>query len=237
MDRSLFSQTDQQSRSRRGTVRTAWRCLAMLLLLVTASGCTSWAVVGKMLIGDPTVRSDFRRKTGKSLEEGARVALVCTAPDSVLTEYDSVAIDVQEQLERLMARRGITMVDSDDVTFVLNRQGGQFNAQLIAQETDADYIMHIDIEFFDHRVPNSQLLYHGVAGGNIYGYEIVDGGDSGLGKRATRVFEQEFKSEYPGKHPIPADRTPERVFRNRFIDSLSAELGRKFYDFKTQEAF
>jgi len=219
------------------------RCLLhkhglLLALALLASGCQSWAVVGKMLIGDPKVESPFSVGTGQSLEEdGVKVALVCTAPDSVLSEYDSVAIDVQDQLERLMRRREIDMVDSDHVTTVLNRQGGQFDAQLIAEEIDADYLLHIDIEYFDHRVPNSSHLYHGVAGGNAYGYEIVRDEESTLGARALRVFEREFQSKYPGQHPIPADRTPERVFRNRFIDSLSAELGRMFYDFRTQEAF
>jgi hypothetical protein len=211
--------------------------LLIALALAPVCGCQSWAVVGKMLVGDPKVDSPFKRATGKKLEKGAKVALVCTAPDSVLSEYDSVAIDVQDELERLMSRRGITMINSDDVTSVLNREGGHFNAQLIADKLEADYVLHIDIEYFGHRVPNSKNLYHGVAGGNVYGYEIVREKDSTLGAHAIQVFEREFQSKYPGNHPIPADRTPERVFRNRFIDSLSAELGRMFYDFRTQEAF
>lgn len=215
------------------------KCVVLLIALALAPvcGCQSWAVVGKMLIGDPTVDSPFKRATGTKLEKGAKVALVCTAPDSVLSEYDSVATDVQAELERLMSRRGIAMIDSDEVTSVLNREGGQFDAQLIAEKLEADYVMHIDIEYFDHRVPNSKNLYHGLAGGNVYGYEIVREEGSTLGAHAIQVFEREFQSKYPGNHPIPADRTPERVFRNRFIDSLSAELGRMFYDFRTQEAF
>jgi hypothetical protein len=201
-------------------------------------GCQSWAVVGKMLIGDPKVDAPFKVGTGQSLEEeDVKVALVCTAPDSVLTEYDSVAIDVQEELERLMSRRGITMIDSDDVTNVLNREGGQFDVQLIVEKLDADYVLHIDIEYFDHRVPNSKNLYHGLAGGYAYGYEVVRDENAASGLHAIKVFEREFRSEYPGAHPVPVDRTPERVFRNRFIDSLSADLGRMFYDFRTQEAF
>lgn len=212
--------------------------LLIALVLWPVCGCKSWAVVGKMLIGDPEVDAPFKIGTGQSLEDDdVKVALVCTAPDSVLSEYDSVAVDVQDELERLMSRRGIAMIDSDDVTNVLNREGGLFDAQLIAGKLEADYVLHIDIEYFDHRVPNSKHLYHGLAGGNVYGYEIVRDGESTLGTHAVRVFEREFRSEYPGAHPIPADRTPERVFRNRFIDSLSAELGRMFYDFRTQEAF
>lgn len=208
------------------------------LMLCPLSGCQSWAVVGKMLVGDPTVDAPFKKLTGQSLEEDdVKVALVCTAPDSVLSEYDSVAIDVQDELERLMSRRGIAMVDSDEVTTVLNREGGHFNAQLIAEKLEADYVLHIDIEYFDHRVPNSKNLYHGLAGGNAYGYKVSRDENSTLGVHALKVFEREFRSEYPGAHPIPADRTPERVFRNRFIDSLSADLGRMFYDFRTQEAF
>jgi hypothetical protein len=212
--------------------------LLLIALALPMAGCKSFAVVGKWLVGDPTVESPFSQGTGQSLEEdGVKVALICTAPDSVLSEYDSVAIDLQDQLERLMARRDIDVVDSDDVTTILNQQGGQFDVQLIAEQIEADYLLHIDIEYFDHRVPNSSHLYHGVAGGNAYGYEIVRDDDSTLGARALRVFEREFQSEYPGPHPIPAERTPARVFRNRFIDSLSAELGRMFYDFRTQEAF
>lgn len=211
--------------------------LMIALVLAPVCGCQSWAVVGKMLVGDPKVDAPFKKLTGQSLEDDVKVALVCTAPDSVLSEYDSVAIDVQDELERLMSRRGIEMIDSDDVTSVLNREGGLFNAQLIAEKLEADYVLHIDIEYFDHRVPNSKHLYHGLAGGNVYGYEIARDGNSTIGVHARKVFEREFRSEYPGAHPIPADRTPERVFRNRFIDSLSAELGRMFYDFRTQEAF
>lgn len=213
------------------------RLLLILLLACTLAGCTQMAVVGKMLVGDPTVESPFSQITGESLEDGATVALVCTAPDSVLSEYDSVAIDVQDELERLMNRHDINVVNGDDVITVLNRQGGQFDAQLIAEQVDADYILHIDVEYFDHRVPNSSHLYHGVAGGSVYGYEIVRDENSTISVHTRRVFENEFQSEYPGAHPVPADRTPERVFRNRFIDSLCADLGRKFYDFKTQEAF
>lgn len=211
--------------------------LLIVLALAPVCGCKSFAVVGKMLVGDPTVESPFKKFTGKSLEKGAKVALVCTAPDSVLSEYDSVAIDVQDELERLMRRRGINMIAGDEVTTVLNREGGHFSAQLIAEKLEADYVLHIDIEFFGHTVPNSKNLYHGLAGGNAYGYEIIRDKDSTLGAHAVKVFEREFQSKYPGPHPIPADRTPERVFRNRFIDALSAELGRMFYDFRTQEAF
>lgn len=211
--------------------------LVFAVLSAFVCGCQPWAVVGKMLVGDPKVDSPFKRMTGKSLEEDVKVALVCTAPDSVLSAYDSVAIDVQDELERLMSRRGISTIDSDDVTSVLNREGGQFNAQLIAEKLDADYVLHIDIEYFDHRVPNSKNLYHGLAGGNAYGYEIVRDQNSPDSVHVIQVFEREFRSEYPGAHPVPADRTPERVFRNRFIDSLSADLGRMFYDFRTQEAF
>ena len=224
----------ERSRFRAARHVPLWGAFA---LTVFVAGCTQIAVLGKILVGDPKIEAAFSQITGTSLEKGARVALVCTAPASVLSEYDSCAIDVQDQLERLMTRRGIKVVSSDEVVTVLNGQGGQFDAQLVAQEIDADFVLHIDIEYFDYRVPHSPNLYQGLAGGNVYGYEITESEDSSLGKHAIQVFEREFRSEYPGQHPVPADRTPERVFRNRFIDSLSAELGRMFYDFRTQESF
>lgn len=213
------------------------RLLGGMLGVPLIAGCKQMAVVGRIFYGDPKQEGFFKQVTGESLEKGARVAVVCTAPDVVTTEYDMVSIDVQEQLIRTMRRRGINVVDPGKVSTALDENGGYFDLRAIVDAVETDYLFHIDIEFFSHLPVNSPRLYHGRASGNVYGYKILQpDGETSL-KQAVRVFEREFNTEYPGKHPIPADQTPERVFRNRFIDHLCTELGRMFYDFRTNETF
>jgi hypothetical protein len=211
--------------------------VAALAGLLSQAGCTQVAVLGKWLVGDPKVDAAFKATTGKSLEKGARVALVCTAPDGLVSGYDAVALDLREELYNSMDRRGIVMVDADEVSDALDELGGTVDATELSRKLEIDYLLHVDVEFFDYRAPNSPRLFHGRAVGLVYGYEVRETPDSDLGQHAVQVFEREFHVEYPGPHPVPVDQTPERVFRNRFIDQIAADLGRLFYDFRTNEAF
>lgn len=210
--------------------------LVIALSLPTIVGCAQLAVVGRIFYGEPKAKGFFEQMTGTSLK-GAKVALVCTAPDTITSEYDMVSIDVQEELTRIMRRHDIEMVDADQVTNALNANGGVFDIQVIAEAIDAEYLFHIDIEQFSHLAPNSPNLYHGRAKGNVYGYQIQKPNENSSVTQAYRIFERQFDSVYPGKNPVPADQTPERVFRNRFIGQLSSEIGRMFYTFQLKDTF
>ncbi len=217
--------------------RQCW-ILAILLCMHSLSGCAQMAVVGRIFYGEPKSKGFFEQMTGRSLKkEGARVAIVCTAPDVISSEYDMVSLDVQEELTRIMRRQEIEMVDSNEIANVLDKNGGVFDVQVIADGIDADYLFHVDIEHFSHLVPNSPRLYHGHSNGNVYGYELRKADENSDVKQAFQVFERQFDTVYPGKNPIPADQTPERVFRNRFIGHLSEEVGRMFYTFQLKDTF
>jgi len=194
------------------------------------------AVVGRIFYGEPRAKGFFEQMTGEKLA-GARVALVCTAPDAVTSEYDMVSIDIQEELTRIMSRHDINMVDPDEITDALDDNGGIFDIRAIAENIDAEYLFHVDVEHFSHLALNSPRLYHGRAIGSVYGYELHEPNELSDFKHPVRVFAKEFDSVYPGKNPIPADKTPERVFRNRFIGHLSSEIGRMFYTFQLKDTF
>ncbi|MGE4000919.1 MAG: hypothetical protein AB7I48_11940 [Planctomycetaceae bacterium] len=213
------------------------RLLWGLLSLPMVAGCAQMAVVGRVFYGDPKHDGIFEQITGSALDKGARVALVCTAPDSISTEYDMVSLDIQKELIRMMRKKGIDVIESAKVSTALDDNGGYFDLRAIVDAVDVDYLFHVDVEQFSHLAPNSPQLYHGRATGYVYGYKIEGENEQAAGKHAVHVFEREFNSEYPGKHPVPADRTPERVFRNRFIQHLCSELGRMFYEFRTNETF
>lgn len=210
------------------------RMAAAAVALGLIAGCAQVAVLGKIFYGDPRVTAAFEQITGESLQDRARVALVCTAPESVQSEFDTLAIDLQEELIRRMSRRGIDVLPADEVSSVLDKNAGLFDAQLLAEELELDYVLHVDVEQFSHRDAGSPNLLRGRSLGNVYGYAVRE---SSPGKQALQVFEREFRSEYPTSYPISVDQTPEKVFRRRFVDHLSDQVGRMFYDFRTSEAF
>lgn len=207
------------------------------MCLPLAAGCAQMAVVGRIFYGDPKHDGIFEQITGEPLDKGARVALVCTAPDSITTEYDMVSLDIQKELIRKMRQKDIDVVEPGAISTALDDNGGYFDLRAIVDAVDADYLFHVDVEHFSHLAPNSPQLYHGHATGYVYGYKIEGANERSAERHAIHVFEREFNSEYPGKHPVPADKTPERVFRNRFIAHLCSELGRMFYEFRTNETF
>ncbi len=209
----------------------------VLMSLTTLSivGCAQTAIIGKILFGDPKVTNAFARTTGESLKKGGRVAVVCTTPDAVHSQFDTLSVDLQGELTHRMSRRGIDVVDEDEVTAALDKNGGIPDPQLLAEELDCQFLLHIDVEYFSHLEQGSKQLFRGHSRGNAYGYAVRTE-ESGR-KFAEQVFEQEFNSEYPTTYPVSVDQTPEKVFRQRFIDHLSDQLGRMFYDYRTSEAF
>jgi hypothetical protein len=211
----------------------------LLLLLSCAlglSGCINGsAMLAKMILGDPQVDASFKQRTGVSLEDEHRVVLVVTAPTSLGEEHSSVTLDLQEILARKLERRGIELVDVDDVARAIDDQGGRLDVRRLARKfPEADYLLHISVGSFSCREPQSAELLRGHAAGMLLGYELR--GDEPDERHCVQVFEQEFTVEHP-THPVPRDSTSLSAFEKQFLDRLSNELGRVFYDFRTSEAF
>ena len=217
------------------------RTVAMLLLICAPNcGCINAGVMfGKVLFGNPMVKSAFEARTGVSLVEDKRkVAVVCTAPSSVVAEFDSLQYDLQEEVTRRMRLREINVASDDEVIGALNDAGGHFSKDALAAALpDVDYIVHVDIEKFTHTEDGNPNLYRGRSNGIIYAYEVDHGPDSGGSPRALQVFYQEFTSEYPKAAPTSADSISARVFRQKCVDQLADIVGRTFYDVESSELF
>jgi hypothetical protein len=221
-------------------VRTLRLAVVLLLVCAPSSGCINAGVMfGKVLFGDPQVKSAFEQRTGISLlEEDRKVAVVCTAPSSVTAEFDSLQYDLQEEVTRRMRIRKLNVASDDDVITALNSSGGRFNKDgLAAALDDVDYIIHIDIAQFSHTEDGNPNLYRGRSNGIVYAYEVDRGPDAGGSPRALQVFYQEFTTEYPKSQPILADNMAARVFRQRCVDQLADVVGQTFYDVDTSELF
>jgi hypothetical protein len=215
--------------------------VAALVLVACASlsGCINSAVmIGKVFGGDPQVKSEFEQRTGISMvKEKSKVAVVCTAPSIVTTEFDTLASDLQEEVTRRMRIRKMDVASDDDVISAMNSTMGRFDQDALASALDdVDYIIHVEVESFSHTDDGTAKLYRGRASGIVYAYEVDRGPDAIGGPRARKVFYQEFKTEYPkSQQPIPAEQMSARVFKQRCVDQLADVIGRTFYDVTTFE--
>lgn len=224
----------------RTTAASWWMLGCVAALVAPLCGCVNVGVMaGKVLFGDPKITSTFEQRTGISLlKSGKKVAVVCTAPSSVTAEFDSLQLDVQQEVVRRMRIRKLNVARADDVINAMNSSGGRFDRDAVAFALpDVDYIIHIDIERFTHTEEGSPQLYRGRANGIIYAYEVDRGPETSARPRVLQVFYQEFTSEYPPSQPVPADQISARVFRQRCVDQLADVVGRTFYDVNTSEMF
>lgn len=200
-------------------------------LLCLASGCSLFVMGGKMLFGDPKVTSTFTGMTSIDLTEADKKLLViCTTPESIKSEMPSLDIDLMDGLNRRLKRRGIPVVDSDEVSGWLDDNGWRWDdIGEIADDLACDFIVHVDLENFDYREENSPDMYRGRSAGGIYVYQVqkLDGT-----RKALEIFHGDFRSEYPQTHPIAAGEMSKRTFQKRYLDHVCDELGRNFYSYR-----
>jgi hypothetical protein len=205
------------------------------VLLLSCPGCINVsAMMSKMILGDPQVDASFKSRTGVKLSDEHTVIVYVTAPTSVLDVHPSLSLDLQKQIAQRMELRKINVINPNDVSRAVEDKGSSPSPALIARLfPQADYILHVGVGAFDCREPNSPNLYHGYATGMIQGY-AVRGGDPEGPRLPSEIFQQEFQIEYP-THPVPRDSTSLSAFEKQFLDRVSNELGRVFYDFRTSD--
>ena len=206
--------------------------VALMMICVGVSGCSLGVMAGKMLFGDPLRTCEFTSRTKVDLTEGKdKVLVICSTPESIRSDYPSLNYDLLEQVTYGLRRHDVKVMDTDDVATWLDDNGGVWNdIDELAENFDADYIIHIDIDEFDYREPNSPNLLRGKAFGNVSAYEVeeVDGI-----KRALEVFASEYTSEYPSHLPVSIESESPTVFRKKYLDRIAHQIGRFFYNYRT----
>ncbi|WP_417393047.1 hypothetical protein [Gimesia sp.] len=207
-------------------------CAVVLLLLVSISlsGCSLFVMAGKMFFGDPLLTCEFTRQTKIDLiEEQKKVLVVCSTPESIRSDYPSLNYDLLEQVTYRLRRENIKVMDTGEVATWLDDNGGVWNdVDELAENFEVDYIIHVDIDEFDYREPNSPNLLRGKAYGHISAYEVnsIDGI-----KRALEIFNVEYTSEYPSHLPVSIEQESEAVFKKKYLDRIADQIGRFFYNY------
>lgn len=202
-----------------------------LLLVSLLPGCSLGIMAGKMLFGDPKVKSQFRAATGTDLTKGEKSLLIaCSAPHGILSKYPTIQIDIVDRIIRTLDTRGVKVVSSDDVATWFDDQGEWGDFSELADEFDADYVMHIEVESFMCSVPDSPNLVQGKADGKVTVLEAA-GTDT---KTMSKAFERTFDVMYPS-YPVPRENKSEQLFTEGFLDRIAIHLSHYLYDHRAGE--
>ena len=206
-----------------------------LIALVTFSvlpGCSLGVMAGKMLFGDPKAKSQFRAATGTDLTKGEKSLLIaCSAPHGILSKYPSIQIDIVDRIIRILDTRNIKVVSSDDVATWFDDHGEWGDFSELADEFDADYVLHIEVESFVCSVPDSPNLLQGKADGKVTVLE-AEGEDT---KTMVQAFERTFDIMYPS-YPVPRENKSEQLFTEGFLDRIASHLAHYLYDHRASES-
>jgi hypothetical protein len=202
------------------------------LVLASLTGCSLFVMAGKMVLGDPVLKCDFRQATTVNLvDEKKTILVICNTPDSIRTEYPSLHFDLVDGISQKLKKQKIKVVSAGDVASWLDDNGGYWNdVSEIAEAFETDYIIHLDLSHFDYREENSQTLLRGRLSANINAYEVKETDGS---KRAVQIFASDYASEYPSFTAVSINRKSEKIFKKEYIDHVCTQISQVFYDHRS----
>lgn len=212
-----------------------------LILLVMAAtmvlpGCSLGVMAGKLFFDDPKMKSVFRKNTGTDLTKGEKTILIaCSTSHQILSKYPGIRIDIVDKMSRILDTRHVKVVPADDVATWFDDHGEWGDFTELADEFDADYVMHIDLKSFDVVVPDSPNLLQGKTEGRVTMLEIKTVGKDNDRKKASVAVERSFNVMFPTTYPVPRESRSEEMFTENFLDRISAQLARMLYDHRPSE--
>lgn len=198
-------------------------------MLCSLPGCSLGVMFGKMLTGDPMIPAEFKSRTRVDLAKGkVTVLVVCTTPSSVESDLATLKYDLIDGVARRMKLNGVKVINPDLVASWIDEHGdvGSKPSDL-ARDFDADYIVHIDVEAFGLREPNSPKLLRGKSSGFVRVFKVEEAGTQRL---AHNVYSNEFTSTFPTHQPISEQGRTALTFQKDYVDRVCDQLAEKFYD-------
>ncbi len=214
------------------------RRLVLLILAATMvlPGCSLGVMAGKLFFDDPKMKSVFRKNTGTDLTKGEKTILIaCSTSHQILSKYPGIRIDIVDKMSRILDTHNVKVVPADDVATWFDDHGEWGDFTELADEFDADYVMHIDLKSFAVVVPDSPNLLQGKTEGRVTMMEVKMMGKDKDKKKTSVAVERSFNVMFPTTYPVPRESRSEEMFTENFLDRISAQLARMLYDHRPSE--
>lgn len=220
------------------------RCFLIATLLTTTSGCSLFVLAGKALFGDPKATSALTAATGIALEESKQpVVVISSIPARMMSRFPSLQIDLVDRLTRNMEVHDIKTVPSGDIARWYDDNGEWGDFSELAKHFKSQYVIHVELQDFDHAVEESETLMQGRAEGEITMYQIQRPKSSNLFEDSTeeiipinQVFFKDFKTQFPASYPVPRETNSEDRFIRLFMDRVALHIGQQIYSYQLSES-
>ncbi len=197
--------------------RNPWWMMALVCCcFLELSGCSLFVMAGKMLQGDPTVEGEFVRWYGKSMAKSKKkVAVICSTPESVKSEFSSLDLDLASEVSRKLHLHEILVVKADKVASWMDDHGGtDFDMKELGNDLGAELVVAIKLDHFDFREENSPDLFRGKARGCVTVYELT---------RDTTQAKSKTDSKEDSKSDSKKDKAGDKIGK----DSKSAKAAKE----------
>jgi hypothetical protein len=195
-------------------------------LLLTASGCNYVVLLGYLIGGPPSIEPDFDAVTTESLTaKDVVVAVICDAPKEVLYDFNKIDREVGKLVAYQLHKHKIKTIRPDIVRDWMDRNPNWDRPDEIAAGVNATHVIYIELSSFSVFEENSHELYRGRTEGMVTVYEIDEEGDG------ENIYDKELNSLWPLAAPRSTSEISQASFRTHYLNRLSDEIGRLFYEY------
>src|ERR1700685_1893479 len=209
--------------------RTWWRGLppaGLAVVLLAASGCNYFILLGYLIGGPPSIQPDFDKLTKESLtDKGVKVAVVCFAPDEIRLNFIDVDKDIAKYVAHRLFEHKITLIHPDRVQDWLDKHDDWDKPEEIAEATGATHVIFVDVHKYNLFEEASHELLRGRAEVLVSVFKMQKG------ESAEKIYPKEIPSLYPLTVGRPTSEISYDRFRRQYLGRLSEEVGRLFYEY------
>jgi len=206
-------------------LRTIGLTVVLLTGLATLSGCNYFILLGYLIGGPPSIAPDYDVLTGASLSDsGVVAAVVCYAPNDVLCNFSHVDREVAKRVAYRLHSHKIKAVNPDRVQQWLDENPNWDEPEEVGRGVGATHVVYIDLTMYTLFEENSHELYRGRAEGIVTVYELEEEEGS------EPIYSKELLSRYPLAAPRSTSEVSRPGFQRAYLDRLSEEIGRLFYE-------
>lgn len=220
-----MSQTVTHSRPR----PAGWQLLLVVLMAGALTGCNYLLFAGYLIGGPPSIEPEFDSETGLSMTaKDVTVAVVCYAPKDVKWDFANIDHDLAKKVAYRMFQKKIKVINPDRVRDWLDRNPNWDSPDEIGAAFGATYVVHIEVNQFSLYEKNSSDLFRGRSEVLVNVWQME-------GETGEQIFSRDVESLYPRAVPRSTYDTKYTTFKREYVELLSDDIGKLFYEFYNGE--
>jgi hypothetical protein len=216
---------------RRRWPSAGWQLLLVVLMAGGLTGCNYLLFAGYLIGGPPSIEPDFDAETGLSMtDKDVTVAVVCYAPKDVKWDNANIDHDLAKKVAYRMFEKKIKVINPDRIRDWIDRNPDWDSPDEIGAAFGATYVVHIEVNKFSLYEKNSSELFRGRSDVLINVWQMD-------GETGEQIFTRDIESLYPRAVPRSTYDTKFTTFRREYMELLSDDIGKMFYEYYAGEDF